>query len=108
MLPLPLPVATELPDTPGTEKQETQVLWGEQDCNSFSYLVSSWFVIIALCQAELQCEPLLLVPGCCSPGEYTIIPPFPFPLVDGTDASRPERDRTGSFSSSENKEETNL
>lgn len=56
--------------------------------------------VSVLLWSELLWELLLLllvVPSCCSPGEYAIIPPFPFPLVDGTEASRPKRQTKDDF-----------
>lgn len=90
MLPLPFPAPTEPPDTPGTATSNTG---GEGATCAFASRARCGADGCG-CDGVLRWElALLLVPGGCSPGEYAIIPPFPLPLVDGTDASRPESRR---------------
>lgn len=67
--PLPLPAATELPETPGTERRRPEVL--ETGCDGITCVYQGFCETPSqLLFADLQCELLLLlVPDCCSPGE---------------------------------------
>lgn len=77
MLPLPLPVATELPDTPGTEmitQMDTHDWqpWVDSPPLFFEEkLLQTCVKHLCYFKTDSQCELLLLllVPGCCSPGE---------------------------------------